>query len=461
MKQYHDLCRFVLDNGIKKEDRTGTGTISYFSPPEMRFDLQKGFPLLTTKRVFWRGVVHELLWIINGDTNIKYLVDNNVHIWDDWAYEVYKNSSDFKGETIEEFADKIKESDEFSKKWGGLGPVYGSQWRKWTQITDKVSNILKKDDQTIETDFNKEIKCDYSNNEKGFIGKTFKTLTGECIAIREYRIERKGIKNGKGNLVFDLQFIKTGYIKRKVNIVRENDRLSIKDPYYPNVSGVGCFGENVSDEDRNLLYGTWTYLLKRCYDPKHHAYPNYGGKGVFVCKRWLIFKNFVEDVKKIENWLLKKEFPHEYTLDKDYYGSNCYSPSTCIWLSKIEQNLNVENAKLIQITNDKGEQFYRKGIRTICNDFNLDRYEVMKAIDKEKSYGGYTFKIIDNSNVRIRVYDQIKQVIADLKHNPESRRIIINAWNVAEINTMSLAPCHAFVQFYVANGKLSCKLLQR
>ena len=128
MKQYLDLCRKILNEGIKKEDRTGTGTISYFGY-QMRFDLSEGFPLLTTKRVHLKSIIHELLWFIKGDTNIKYLVDNDVRIWNDWPYALYQKSDEYEGETIEEFAQKIKDSDEFAEKWGKLGPVYGKQWR--------------------------------------------------------------------------------------------------------------------------------------------------------------------------------------------------------------------------------------------------------------------------------------------------------------------------------------------
>ena len=128
MKQYLDLCRKILDEGVKKDDRTGTGTISYFGY-QMRFDLSEGFPLLTTKRVHLKSIIHELLWFIKGETNIKYLVDNDVRIWNDWPYASYQKSSEYQGETIEEFAQKIKDSNEFAKKWGNLGPVYGKQWR--------------------------------------------------------------------------------------------------------------------------------------------------------------------------------------------------------------------------------------------------------------------------------------------------------------------------------------------
>ena len=90
MKQYLDLCKKILEEGSYKDDRTGTGTYSIFGY-QARYDLSKGFPLVTTKKVFLRGIIHELLWFISGDTNIKYLVDNDVHIWDDWAFKAYRN----------------------------------------------------------------------------------------------------------------------------------------------------------------------------------------------------------------------------------------------------------------------------------------------------------------------------------------------------------------------------------
>lgn len=141
MKQYIDLCNYILNNGVKKEDRTGTGTISVFGY-QMRFNLKEGFPLLTTKKVHLKSIIHELLWFISGSTNIKYLVDNDVRIWNDWPYDLYKKSPDYHGESIEEFAAKIKESDEFSQKYGNLGPVYGKQWRDFNGV-DQLSNLIE------------------------------------------------------------------------------------------------------------------------------------------------------------------------------------------------------------------------------------------------------------------------------------------------------------------------------
>ena len=106
MRQYLDFIKHILENGDRKEDRTGTGTISTFGY-QMRFDLNEGFPLLTTKRVHLKSIIHELLWFISGDTNIKYLVDNDVKIWNDWPYAAYTKLPEYKGETMEEFVQKI------------------------------------------------------------------------------------------------------------------------------------------------------------------------------------------------------------------------------------------------------------------------------------------------------------------------------------------------------------------
>lgn len=128
MRQYLDLLEHILDKGEIKTDRTGTGTLSTFGY-QMRFDLNEGFPLLTTKKVHLKSIIHELLWFIKGDTNIKYLVDNNVRIWNEWPYQIFKSSKDYNNETMKEFVEKVKTDDAFAKKYGELGPVYGRQWR--------------------------------------------------------------------------------------------------------------------------------------------------------------------------------------------------------------------------------------------------------------------------------------------------------------------------------------------
>ncbi len=145
MKQYLDLCRYILDHGQKRQDRTGTGTISTFGY-QMRFNLQDGFPLLTTKKVFYRGIFEELLWFLSGNTNIRPLVEKNVKIWNEWPYEAYKKLPEFAGETQDEFIERIRTDEVFAQKYGDLGPVYGKQWRNFggvDQISDLIEGIRK------------------------------------------------------------------------------------------------------------------------------------------------------------------------------------------------------------------------------------------------------------------------------------------------------------------------------
>ncbi|MBU1000338.1 thymidylate synthase [Patescibacteria group bacterium] len=147
--QYLDLLKDILKNGINKPVFNNPGvTIKSVFGRQIRFDLQKGFPLLTTKKVFLRGIIHELLWFLQGDSNIKYLLDCNVHIWDEWAYRPYKKAmkaGKMPKLTQEEFVQKIKElpkQNPFVKKWGDLGNVYGVQWRKWKTSDGRIIDQL-------------------------------------------------------------------------------------------------------------------------------------------------------------------------------------------------------------------------------------------------------------------------------------------------------------------------------
>ena len=143
-KQYKDLLSTILLHGVVKQDRTGTGTKSIFGYT-IRHNMQDGFPLLTTKKMAWKTMVTELLWFLKGDTNIKYLVDNGCNIWNGDAYKNYEkyamnNSYGVDVFSIEEFIDEIKTNDEFAKQWGELGPIYGKQWRSWTEYYTEKFN---------------------------------------------------------------------------------------------------------------------------------------------------------------------------------------------------------------------------------------------------------------------------------------------------------------------------------
>ncbi len=139
MRQYLDLLQDILDNGTDKNDRTGTGTRSVFGR-QVRFDLRNGFPAVTTKKLYFNSVVHELLWFLKGTGNIEYLAQNNVHIWDEWPFKAYLqknqlpipevNSAEWKSQ-MKDFIARIASDSGFAAEWGDLGPVYGVQWRKW------------------------------------------------------------------------------------------------------------------------------------------------------------------------------------------------------------------------------------------------------------------------------------------------------------------------------------------
>ncbi len=152
---YLDLIERIKNEGVRKTDRTGTGTISLLGH-QMRFDLSKGFPLLTTKKVPIKSIIHELIWFLRGDTNLKYLADNNVHIWDEWPYKAYliKNNipvpqtgSDEWNTGIKKFIEDIKSAESFKNEYGNLGPIYGYQWRNWPTPNgghiDQLKNVIE------------------------------------------------------------------------------------------------------------------------------------------------------------------------------------------------------------------------------------------------------------------------------------------------------------------------------
>jgi thymidylate synthase len=162
-KQYQALLQDILDNGVQKSDRTGTGTVSVFGR-QIRHKMSEGFPLLTTKKMYMKGITTELLWFLRGDTNIKYLVDNDCHIWDGDCFTSYQK--EFKKlhyhtaqSGKEEFINKIKTDDEFAKKWGDLGPIYGKQWRSWKKSDSFIveDDVWKNDEGWCSLkDFNKD-----------------------------------------------------------------------------------------------------------------------------------------------------------------------------------------------------------------------------------------------------------------------------------------------------------------
>lgn len=369
MRQYAELIRKIREEGTYRGDRTGTGTQSIFGH-QMRFNLDR-FPLVTGKKTFMKSITHELIMFVRGITNIKYLNDNDVHIWDEWAQNVgnYPNPERLSG---------------------------------WVRVIDE------------------DIYCPYD----GDYGTS-------------------GINAARGS---------------------ENDNL------------------------RNL----WVKMMKRCYNPSNHNYSYYGGSGVFVCRRWHDVNTFISDVKDIQNWDLKQSNWKEYELDKDYYGASYYSPETCAWLHTAENNLYTSDPIQVEL-NGKLDIFMslqelsdsygiptttlslwlRTGVPKIPKGVNRKFAGIkMHRLIKE----GYVYRLLftngdlgpvyghqwrswpyneimneghpEFEGVAKRTIDQLQNVIDQIKTNPLSRRLIVSAWNPAEVDDMALPPCHTMFQFY-------------
>ena len=365
MKQYLELLRTAMFTGEEKADRTRTGTLSIFGA-QMRFDLREGFPLVTTKKVHFKSVVHELLWFIRGDTNVKYLNDNGVTIWNEW-----------------------------------LAP-----WPKERPIV-KVPRIDK--------------------------------------APAPY-----------------------------------NGDFSIR--------GANASRESVDGK----LASAWTRMMYRCYDPSAHNFRFYGAKGVTVASHWHDVANYISDVKTLPHWDYKLANWNDFELDKDYFGANQYGPDTCVWLPK-DENINCD---WLYIKSPDGEEFVVDGyakaeVALGIKSSTLHRFVTDCVPDTlkgpNKKFKGWEFSIaapIDGLFRRAlvprgelgpiygkqwrawpapdgRSIDQLAQVIEQIRRDPDSRRHIVSAWNVADLPDMALAPCHCLFQFHVAAGRLSCKVYQR
>lgn len=431
MRSYLDLLSDVLKNGTPHSDRTGVGTVSVFGR-QWRHNFSHGFPLLTTKRVPLRWIFEELMWFLRGDTNEKNLAAKGVDIWKEWA------------------------NDE-----GELGPIYGKQWRNQEKVyyvkqtflpkpeTQKIGMVADLVEPKITGEY---VRRCYNSNS-----------CGTYNVINQYRVQG----SGRTLEVVDVQFQNSGYIATKVSIQAMLEG-SVRDPYAPNFCGVACMGDlpGVVDGEKHWALESWKGMIKRCYDPGHEAYHNYGGKGVWVCNRWLVFSNFVEDIQDIPGWEMKREYPDEYTLDKDIRGFNVYSPTTCEWVSKIEQSANRSDSAIVECVSPSGEKHQIADVKRFSDDHGLVKQSVLNCVrNRQAQHKGWRFTPIENPEgyvARYRKIDQLAKLIAGIKHTPNSRRLIVDAWNPLELQEMSLVPCHTLFQVKVIGDRfLSLHLYAR
>ena len=374
MHQYHNLVQTILDEGEQKTDRTGTGTLSVFGH-QMRFNLNYGFPLLTSKFTPFKHTVGELLWFLSGDVSVTRLRDNyGVTFWDEWQHDD-----------------------------GTIGDGYGKQFRH----IDMFYPVTPK------------------KYEPAPVNTWLDTLPS---------------KSGKRDL---------------------NKRT---------VHGVGYYGAyDKDDEHYTLLVDVWRDMIGRCYDATDGAFSGYGAIGIHVSEEWQCFANFQRDAKKIPNWALKLEYPNDYSLDKDtLWASNRYSKDTVMWASRKVQNANRSNTAYFTATDPDGKERAFTSIGEALREHGLNVSAVHRCLNGllKRHHGWTNFQYIEVPEGQVLRYyevDQLKRLLAGLKHEPDSRRHVMTLWNPVDVDRTVLPPCHGTtIQFYVsANKRLSCQMYQR
>lgn len=387
-KQYYDIVHSIhhtrYDDGVSR-----TGLRCKTIPSAMiTHDMSQGFPLISLKRTPLRLIAVELEAFIKGITSKKWFQDRNCHIWDEWC-NPQKVPYGHDADTLR----KMAEEDD-------LGPIYGFNWNNFGGWYRPHPNI--------HTPFDKKIELDFSSDKARLIGQKFSFGYGEYHVIKEYYV-------GK-HLRYDVKFTDTGAVY--TNVTKQNILSgAIADYWYAAVSKVGCLGD-IHTARKNIFYNklkpTWEAMIHRCYNSSDRCYNLYGGKGVYVVDKWLIFSNFLEDVINLPNFNKKLQDWSNYTLDKDFSGLGYYGPDSCVWLTKKEQTVfSTQTDKLLNM------HLYRKG------------------------------------------YNQLTHIINTLTTNPSDRRMICSAWNPLALDHQALPPCHVLFQVSVINNKLNLTWFQR
>jgi len=422
-KIYLNQLKHILLNGEDRTDRTGTGTRSLFGLQSC-YNLEHSFPILTSKKIFWKGIVGELLWFLRGETNVKSLQKDNIHFWNDWANEN-----------------------------GDLNNVYGGQWRRWEQPSTHATLVRirnKENDSPIK--HMPEMIALNSITNSDLTGTQFENKEGCRYTV----LDKIGMDTSNKNSMWRLQFHDTGTITVASRPAIKKGQ--VKDKYALTVHGVACVGNSLYDKK---LYDLWYNMIAKCYNVDHPNYPLYGGQGVSVSTEWKCFEYFQNTISQVPYYWAWNKQPSMFNLDKDYFGANQYSKTTAIFLDK-EYNKNL--SKWSQPFEFKGKIYTSP--KHCADEYGLDRRRIPEVLSGKRNIDGYDMKAIDAPDGFIyrqqRIVDQIEQVQSSLINDPDSRRHIVAAWNPGMIHDMALPPCHAWFQFYVRRGEyLDCQLYQR
>ena len=455
--QYHQLLEDILKYGQKTEDRTRVGTISLFGY-QCRYDLSEGFPAVTTKKLAWKAVVGELLWFLEGSTDERRLAEltfgrtkeelvGKRTIWTDNA----DNQGVALGYT----------NNDYSKQ---LGPIYGYGWSRLENTSHEIVEIEKrKIEPHHDVFFKPEIITPNRDIVDDFVGKQLLSNHGRKFVVLDK-------ENTGSNSRYNIQFLDT------------NDTLWVSRPNLRRgqvgkglVSGIGVNdyqGKIYNTELGKKIHTLWYNMIRRCYDSSLPEFEYYGGRGFRVCKRWHRLSNFVVDIESIPNYYSWVKDPTGHALDKDYYVSDGYSPTTCVFL-KSGDNVSFQNKsidfysiKMCQFPNGKCVKFmFNKDLSERYPEYNFTNEGIRMSIIKQGRHRGCKFSKIPCAEGKIfrkKLFNnQVENILDGIKNEPESRRLILTAWIPTMIDSMALPPCHYTCQFKVYNNKLSCMMNQR
>ena len=403
-QQYNALFEKILEEGEWEENRTGIDTKSIFAQ-SLTFDLREGFPIFTTRQMPFRSFAGELECFIQGFTSKQDFIDRKCFWWGSWA-----NPQKVPYGNDEETLGKLSKEED-------LGNIYGYQYRNFGGYSYDLVETPEREPSLSSLSFSPP----YNLVDKKNI-KVIKDLGGGKSLVR----------------------MGSGFEKEVFNSNLKKNEVS--DPFMLTCCGVGYLGYDVpKSKERTKILRVWIDMINRCYNQNDACYKNYGGKGVYVCKKWLCFSEFYYDVRKITGFYFKKSDWSNYQLDKDHYSGKVYSPETCIWLPK-SMNSSYSNLIQFEAINENGNIFRDINITKFCKKHNLNAGKVSECLSlKRKQHKGYTFRKVSEDEFRLRYVvpvDQLKVLVNKIKKGIDDRRLIVSSWNPSDFSNMGLLPCH-------------------
>ena len=425
--EYLGLCQKILDEGEWVENKRTGKRCKTIINHDFVYDVgNKEVPLLTTKQCFTVSAVAEVLGYLRGYDNAQDFADIGSPTW-------FGNASNPKW-----VANPNRKGE------GDMGKTYQFGLQGYTVEVSPAYRTPPKQDISLREEL--DVFYPTLDSNEDYLGKVFSSVASGQYKITEYL----GCSVDKRIHFFTAKFVETGTeVKIQKSQIRDG---YIKDYKAVSVYGVGYLGCVLEEEDK-VLYKVWNHMLERCYSPKSEHYSNYGGSGVFVESSWHCFAKFKEDVKGLPNYYLHKEYPKLYTLDKDFYHSNYYSPYTCKWASKTEQARNRSSSKDYKVVSTG---VYLKGMKSVQEHFNLTRPMAEKMVKE-----GEVIEVREGTAISYIEVNNYLDIYCKLKNKHDDRGLITTAWLPHLEQLGCLRPCAYEHIWSLVGDKLSLTVVQR